>query len=329
MIWIDFQSGAHGNYLEFVCNYFLANIPTKTSTPFNKLGSSHNKQYLQSPKFTCGHFSFDPALDPISGKIISVQIQEKDLLPLSMISFLRAGDQNYNNNQLEIDTYHKLNNINYRSTLENIMSSYNQVVESYQAVKDPSWPDIKSREDFNNLPETIKQECVQQHRLNLIELNEQNPDCPRYVLREFFKPGFQNPKISGFMQQQQFQQYQISDDVYVFPFGSFYQLDEFVKQIKQIAQWSGLKLEKPEELEQLHKEFLSRQPYKHSKQYCDQLISDIITGKNFDLPSLDLMCESYINAQLELHYNSEAPFFQPSWFKTAQEIRNYFTGMLQ
>jgi hypothetical protein len=38
---------------------------------------------------------------------------------------------------------------------------------SYQNVKDPSWPNISSRQDFDNLPEWIKHECLHVHKINI------------------------------------------------------------------------------------------------------------------------------------------------------------------
>lgn len=39
-------------------------------------------------------------------------------------------------------------------------------IESYEAVKDPSWPKCKSVEDFNTLPEWIKLECKDVHKID-------------------------------------------------------------------------------------------------------------------------------------------------------------------
>jgi len=49
MIYIDFQGGAHGNFLEYVCNKFLANVPTD-GNPFNSLGASHDKKISERHK---------------------------------------------------------------------------------------------------------------------------------------------------------------------------------------------------------------------------------------------------------------------------------------
>ena len=55
MIYIDFQGGAHGNYLEYVCNRFLANIETNAS-PFDSLGASHIKKYATPKQFSAWHY---------------------------------------------------------------------------------------------------------------------------------------------------------------------------------------------------------------------------------------------------------------------------------
>ena len=327
MIYIDFVGGMHGNYLEFVCNVFLANIPVD-GLPFNHKGAAHAKKYLSPTIFKSGHFFSDPEelVKLKNDQIISIQITEDDLLPLSMISILRAGDLNLDNNQLEINTYHKLNNSIYKGPLKNIIDNFfnDQVQESYNAVKDPGWPDIKSIADFKNLPEYIQTECKTQHNLKLLELTPEFPDCPRQILREFFKLSFKHPAQSGFMTQQQKMTYDTSNKIYTFPFGSFYNLDQFIFEISKIADWSGFKLTQLEKLTSMHKEFLLRQPYKNSKSKCDEIIANIINQTpNCILPKLDLMEESYINSKLELYYNKEMPTDETLWFQTYEEIWQY------
>ena len=88
MIHIDFQGGAHGNYLEFVCNKIAG---VTVNTPFNSLGASHSKQYTGIKIFHADHYSFlhKPF---VFNKIISIQIDTDDLLLLQQISLLREGD---------------------------------------------------------------------------------------------------------------------------------------------------------------------------------------------------------------------------------------------
>jgi hypothetical protein len=56
--------------------------------------------------------------------------------------------------------------------------------KSYNAIKDPAWPDINSVEDWNNLPEWIRQECETVHNVsleNLIERNTFDDTLDQYV----------------------------------------------------------------------------------------------------------------------------------------------------
>ena len=324
MIYIDFQGGAHGNFLEFVCNKFLANIPTD-GNPFNRLGASHNKKYLSEIEFKAGHYFEFRGTKTVfeQEKIISIQFHENDLLAISSISLLRAGDHNIDNNFLHINTYNKWDNINYRHVLNTLIDSFftNQIRDSYNAVRDPLWPNITNINDFKNLPDWIQHECITQHNLRLLELNYENPDCPRDVLREFFKEGFKNPTECSFIKQQQKMVYDISNDVYVFPFGVFYNTELFSNEIKKIAHWLGYNFENVPEFTELHQEFLSTQPYKNSKSFCDQLLTRINDHEVFAIPKLDLFQESYIAACIELQYNIILPNNE-SWFTHSREILN-------
>ena len=120
MIHIDFQGGAHGNYLEFVCNKIVG---ATVGSPFNSLGASHAKHYTGKKMFYADHYSFWPKPFKFD-KIISIQIDTDDLLQLQQISLLRAGDFGYDNNQLEINTYNKLNTREYKWVLENIVQNF-------------------------------------------------------------------------------------------------------------------------------------------------------------------------------------------------------------
>ena len=325
MIHIDFQGGAHGNFLEFVCNRHLGAVAV-SGTPFNAAGASHHKVYISEPMFRSDHYTTQGKLDQLRDcQVISIQITADDLLPLSAISLLRAGDFGIDNDQLEIDTYHKLNNTSYQGVLETLKSSFfkDQIKHSYDAVKDPSWPDVYTVEDFNSLPDWIQQECRDQHQLKLLVLDEHHPHCERQVLREFFKLGFRDPKQSGFMQAQQDMIYDDSAQVYVFPFACFYDSENFVKEIIQLGSFCGLDMIDLAGLIELHQDFLSRQPYKDIKIQCDRMLDDIVMGSDFDIPKLDLLCESYLTARLELYYNIDMDWEHQSWFETAGDIRKY------
>jgi len=301
MIHIDFQGGAHGNYLEFVCNKIAG---VAVGTPFNSAGASHDKVYVEGKIFHADHYSFWTRPRPfVFDKIISVQINKDDLLPLQQISLLRAGDYGYDNDQLEINTFNKLNNEHYCWVLNNIVQSFftNQIRDSYDAVKDTTWPEVTTLAEFENLPGWIKQECIEQHKLELLEISPTQPDCPRPILREFFQIGFQQPEIHGFLDKQQAVKYDKLKQVYVFPFSCFYNKHDFLKEVKEIASWAGIVYTCQDDIDQLHDEFLMRQPYKHSKIKCDDIVTQIQNNKT-NLPTIDLLEEAYINAKLGWNY---------------------------
>ena len=299
MIAIDFQGGAHGNYLEFVCNTLLG---ITQGMPFDLSGAAHAKTYIGAKHFVADHWSFWPK--PITcSKVVSIQISTDDLLPLQQISLLRAGNYGIDNNSLEINTYHKLNNRDYRWVLDSLVQNFfsNQIKVSYNAVKDPSWPEVDTLQDYQNLPKWIQQECEKVHNLELLILTADSPHCPRPVLREFFQLGFANPEQHGFIQRQQLIQYPESCDVLYFPFGVFYNLENFLAQIAQVADWAGINFSCQDQISNLHQQFLYRQPYSNSRILCNTVI-DMIQAGHTKLPTLDLLQEAYVNAKLKQEY---------------------------
>ena len=296
MIQIDFQGGAHGNYLEFVCNTMCG--VTGNVLPFNSAGASHSKQYIGKKVFYADHYSYQGK--DLGEKVVSIQITNNDLLSLLQISLLRAGDYGYDNNNLEVNTYNKLNNSDYRWALDKLIDGFfkDQVQQSYNNVRDPAWPDIKTINDYNALPANIQHECKTVHKLELFELSENHPDCPRSVLREFFQIGFEHPDQQGFMYRQNTMIDYGTRSVCVFPFECFYNTDQFVHQLKHIASWAGIQYNQHDRIVEMHEEFLKRQPYAHSKTRCDAMVQNIIQNQPAD-DARDLLEEAYINAQLK------------------------------
>lgn len=325
MIYIDFQGGSHGNYLEFACNRHLANIPT-TGLPFTDAGNAHAKPYLTEPIFKAWHYSnyLGNRTDITNSKIISIQITPDDILQLESISFLRAGSYNLDSNDLENNTYHKLNTPKANQVLDHIIEYFfkNQVRESYNAVKDNSWPPVETIQQFECLPQWIRDECITQHNLNLLELSESSPDCPRHILREYFTEGYHCPSESAFIKEQELYVYDTSNDVYKFPYAVFYNTEKFITEFKKLQEFSGYKIVDHGQLLLLHAEFLKRQPYKDSKIKCDGLFDKIVQKHKFTLPTLTLLEESYLGARLEMCYNKKLDYL--NWFTHSNQIHEYF-----
>jgi hypothetical protein len=329
MIYIDFQPGAHGAYLEYVCNHFVAGQAVN-GLPFDSKGSSHGHWHVPGipVEFLSGHHYADLSALPNDYNMLSIQILPNDLLPMMSICLLRAGGLGIDNDLLEQNTFHKLGNSGYKLVLDNIIDKYfkHQFQESYQAVKDASWPDIATIDEFNQLPDWIQTECMTTHNLKLLTLTSEQPDCPRYILREIFKLSFKNPAQSWPMLIQDQMNYATTGKVFVIPYASFYNTDLFIDQLKKVAQTFGFNFVPDHEFMTVHAEFLKRQPYKYAGAECDFLFDNIVAGKSFEISNLDLLEESYLSAKLELHYNKELPFEQPKWFTHSTQIQQYFNG---
>ena len=141
---IDFVAGSHGNFLEFVCNKFLGKLDINFS-PFNELGSSHVKtqSYLDNQVFRADHYVLNRY--ELTKKVIKITFEPDDLLALSSVCFLRAGETNIDINSLEQNTFFKLNNEFYKNLIEEINNAYPKITLSEQS---PHCPRYILREFF-------------------------------------------------------------------------------------------------------------------------------------------------------------------------------------
>ena len=143
---IDFVAGAHGHFLEVILNIFFK--ITDSFDFFTDSGTSHNvnPRYLENRLFQAEHwFELYPEKIQSVSKLISIQFKQEDLLLLSSVSMLRAGDFNLSNNELEDNTFNKLNTKYYKSTLELILKSYPELTVDK---KNPSIPRNVLREFY-------------------------------------------------------------------------------------------------------------------------------------------------------------------------------------
>ncbi len=278
MIAIDFVAGSHGHYLEYVANRFLAHTSADFD-PFNANQASHTRppNYYDTAVFVAEHY-YEKGI-PNTPHIVRITYTESDLLALSSVSLRRAGDYNIDNNQLEIDTYHKLKNIDYEHLIDTINRAY---------------PDV--------------------------ELSEQNPHCPRHVLREYFKFGFQHPQQHGFMQELNKLMYKTNKDVFDFPMSNFYNQDKFVSRVLALSKWYNNHQLDLQELIAVHKKFLDKQIYKNHHEICDKIIQAVCDAVEMPVPDLTLFQESYINGKLEAMFGTELPFLKNPYFTNTKEI---------
>jgi len=274
---IYFQGGTHGNFLEFFLNQFLANVSMHQDTPFAANGAAHNKRYAEEPVFKCqeGPHNLD------QGKVIVIQAQHEDLLPLLCISFLRTGDFGVDPERLHEDTWEIMDNRDYRPVRDHIKSMF-----------------------FTDTDE---------------KFDEENPNCPKRILREYFKLGFKNQESIPYIVS-----HATSDDVFVFPYIEFYNTSKFMIRVNMLADW--LDMPKPSNMMdtlKLHSDFLSRQIYRNVKKDADRVVTDVLNNKEFDIPNLNVIQQGYVDHCIEEATGIEMPTDNNNWFTTSQEIHKH------
>jgi hypothetical protein len=67
---------------------------------------------------------------------------------------------------LELPNY---SNKNYAISWLSDNNKIESLTSEYQQVKDSSWPEVRSWQDFDNLPDRIKDECIHTHQLQSIK----------------------------------------------------------------------------------------------------------------------------------------------------------------
>ena len=93
LIGIDYQSGATGNYLEYIGNVFL--IPTVPfHNPFIDNGTSHNRRRNHNSVFLSGHYWLSCPLWPTKGldKMVWVNVAPEDFEKFKLVKIAKLGD---------------------------------------------------------------------------------------------------------------------------------------------------------------------------------------------------------------------------------------------
>jgi hypothetical protein len=296
-ICIDFYPGSHGNYLEFACNK-IAGVETKLATPFSRDGAAHFKQYIgpRSQVFHAAHWFFEGGPLPTT-KILSIGYTVDDVLPLAQVSFLRSGPGKFDSDLLQNNTFHTLNNRFYKGTLDIIRLDYfvSVILPKYNNIREQlDLPEIFVLEQYNELSEDTKTLLKDKYDIVPLKLDEEQPDCPRHILRNYFE----RKMTLQLMNRQALMVYDETKDVHKFPYDCFYNEDQFIEELKKVATWAGFQYNDYDSIRKLHSQFIRKQPYAYSKQKADQVIEDVINKTGAEPDILTLLEESYVNSKL-------------------------------
>lgn len=312
---IDYVPGSHGHFLAFVCNRFLTDIPRTLlgDSPLTAQGTSHGglDSYWQSRIFREAHYMLghshylapaheNPSLEQWHGRVIRIWYDRDDLLTLTATCFLRAGDIGIDIDQLHIDTYGQLDNTLFGSVLAELQRlSAENLTRSIQDVRDDTWPLVASWADWDALPTAIKQECEQQHQMYLWRLDAQHRDCPRWVLREYFRESFRPQATNGFLALRDRMIYHDGCDIFDWHFRDFFDTEAFEYAVDRLAGWLGTCCRDNDSMMSLHKDFLRRHRYRDLHQRCQLLWQKWQQRQDHDLSALTLIEQAWLECQIE------------------------------
>lgn len=294
-VFVNYQPGAHGNFLEFICNMALNSYPgIINDLTFDTYGSAHDKSalYLKNRIFRRGHFHTITPGFKCSGyrsfaKTIEVIMDPADMLPFWSIRFLRVRACPFNNtaepdfrnpgfrpDELAVNTYHKL---------------YNH--------------------DFNEYLKTINS--------HFITVDIDNPDCPRHILRDFLQRALLSPLDT------QEQYLQSHDSEYIpFHFSNFYDTDKFIDNLHECFESLQLPVMNVPRILEVHNEFMSRQPFSNTIDECNNILDAVRANTHRDI-KLDLLQESYLNLKLTELFDVEMPLLPDGYFSDTTQIQNW------
>jgi len=361
---IDFISGSHGNYLNFVLNKLLLGDTYLLDDPFSDSGTSHTQIKSTKLPVTSWHWSspwydvtnpmyneelsqhysnhFTSFARVLGENVIRISITPEDILPLYLLRFHRVGDRGIDPRDMATDMYHKfLDRGNqhgheslyqyYESQLRNF-NLHNETVtlDLYNLIRDESkerqenWPAITQPSDFHDLSNEIQQEYINRFGQPFFGVSEEYPDCPKNVLRNYFKLEFKNmsDNYTSDYFMLDFSAYTnplLDRNVYYMPYQSFYRTDRFLEEITKIKEFFSLEFENFE-IENLHHKFLKRQPYKDTVEKIDNIIQHITNQEQMVFPELTVIEEAFINNKVEGTYHIELPIGPIEFPKSVTEL---------
>jgi hypothetical protein len=298
-VFVNYQPGSHGNFLEFICNLAVNSYPNIINDfPFDTDGAAHGKSafYRDSRIFKRGQFyNVIPGQPGIKytgyrslAKTIEVVMGTADMLPFWSIRFLRVRacpfnatvedewNPGFRPDELPDNTYYKL---------------YNH--------------------DFNIFLKTINS--------HFITVDIDNPDCPRHILRDWL----QRELLSPLACQEQYLQSQSHEGEYIpFHFSNFYDTNKFIENLHECFESLQLPVMNVPRILEVHNEFMSRQPFADTINECNNILDAVHANTHRDI-KLDLLQESYLNLKLTELFGVEMPLLPNGYFSNTTQIQNW------
>ena len=192
-------------------------------------------------------------------------------------------------------------------------------ITPYYNIKDPSWPDIKSVDDFFELPKHIIDECNNVFGFYPVALSDKNPHAPRWVMREIFKSWFTDKEFSPLSKMDFLH---ACPNAYRFNLSKIYDYESTLREIQNIQQFFDLKMDASYFTVDLHAQFLAKVPFLGTDVLCQNLLQAIEHDHNLAI-DLNVFCEAYLNFMLEEQYHVPMPVNQQDYFPDTKSVSDY------
>ena len=335
MIPILYYSGTHGNYVEFVLNKIIHGDKIHINNPLGGYGTSHakhnNANYQLHTTFVCSDNIKEFKQLTTGTDIIKIDFDASDDIFVVQLNLKRGSDHGIDPDTLEHQTYHKLfdkygpdgKDGDGPNKIIDLINKFTDLTPYYN-IKDSTWPDIHSVDDFYNLPKHILDECINVFGYQPIRITETRPNAPRWVLRSIFKSWFYDQPTRPSSQIMVPAQ---CKNVYNLSLRNLYNIDSFQKEISNIGKFLNLKMNLDNFSTQVHQQFIDMVPYKESKSNCERIINSIGNHKHFEI-KLNVVEEGYVNCCLEQKYGITMPEETEQYFSDTSELSDYVKNAL-
>jgi hypothetical protein len=321
MTYIDFQGGAHGNFLELMLNHCLAGM-TWQGDVFTTQGAAHDVTYQSQREFYADHYTTQ-GQTLRDQRIVMIQPQPRDLLALQCVSLYRAGEFNIDPDDLEHDTWHKLSVPVYQPVRDRIHRIYSTepLLQGYQAISDATWPQISSWQQYHELPQVIRHECQQALAVQDLMWDADHPHCRRGVLRDFFRHGFADPWQHGLLEPMLHSALREHNHIWQWPFGCFYDWPQFRDNLQALAQWLDRPVTNLDSAEHWHGQFMQRQRFAQITAHCDALIHDVLSGVDREFDPVNVIAEAYIEYHVQQTGSWQPDFDRDEPYRHTSQLR--------
>ena len=292
---IIFRGGTFGNFLKFFLDKFSQLTPDLIGSPFSEIGTSHNKlKYSGLIERHHEHFVFENQNKTNLPVCLILPTVEKDFLFLKKSMWFRAGDNFYSPDDL-----------------------WTKNISSLGEGK--PW--------HKNLFKKITDQICSLYSLQL-----KNDKIPKFIIRDWYKLEFLE-KLEKTYNYRWFESFRNhfffqKQKTHYFPLGSFFNYNEFIKNIKILDSIFEIKLDfsKIGEMKDIFMQGYDLDRHRKEINFVFDIIDNLSKDINLKIPKLDVASEAFIYAHIEKNYPFLKMPLSNYFFKDTEEIKEYFTN---